>query len=229
MGVLIALCRRYCFHRCMIVMGICHYIISSISLLGFVAMALNRHSCLPVTCLNCNKTNLSNSLDKSCLGLCEGASHSCINVSDALLACMKDFRVWLNTFSTEINKGDNFTVTCEHNLTLDHIEELIWLKDNERVPRQNTRQLTLEDLIISVTVSCKIHSHCGDFISGTMKIDVSAYGSLGAPGSGKAVLVVLLGVCCVIAVALIVFNRDGAGEVCCYLVEFLFSILESME
>ena len=77
----------------------------------------------------------------------------------------------LNT-SSEINEGDDFMATCENDLPQNLVKQYIWLQDDEKVPDQNTSQLTLEKQIHDFKVSCKIDSLCGKFMSDTMDIDV---------------------------------------------------------
>ncbi|XP_062405767.1 uncharacterized protein LOC134096038 [Sardina pilchardus] len=189
----------------MLVMDICHYIISSMSLLGLVAMT---EDCMPLTCMNCNSTQ-NGSVDKDCSDMCK--NNTCISGVMPNSTCIKDFSLWLNASAEEIDEGEDFTVSCEHNLTLDNIKEFIWLQDNVTVPCKNTSkvnindkfpckkasQLTLDDQFQNFNITCKIYSQCGNFTSNTLTIQVKADGLL------------ILVICGVTAVALLLIFTLG--------------------
>lgn len=100
-----------------------------------------------------------------------------------------DFQVWLTPPTNTIKEGEEFSVHCEHNLTEDHIIKFIWIKDNKPLPCKNTsdvtlqdrsgatcqsaNQLTIDDELNDFNITCKIHSHCGNFTSNTVKIVVT--------------------------------------------------------
>ncbi|XP_076143657.1 uncharacterized protein LOC143125795 [Alosa pseudoharengus] len=168
----------------MLVMDICHYLISSMSLLGLVAIA---QDCMPVTCLNCNSSHIQkDSLDQACLGACE-STNTCISGLRPNSTCIKDFPLQLKASSMKINAGEPVNVSCEHNLTLDNIKEFIWLQDNKTLPCKYTTQvnlkdsfpckkasqLTLDDQFSDFNITCKIHSRCGNFTSDTLNISVT--------------------------------------------------------
>ncbi|XP_063043908.1 uncharacterized protein LOC134438300 [Engraulis encrasicolus] len=61
---------------------------------------------------------------------------------------------------------------CEHSLPDHHIQRFTWLKD-KKSRHEKTSNLTLEKVLHPFTLTCTIHSHCGNFTSGPILFDVN--------------------------------------------------------
>ncbi|XP_040904493.1 uncharacterized protein LOC121188698 [Toxotes jaculatrix] len=125
--------------------------ISLYFLLGHVFIAGIGSVCVPVQCLKCNITGVT------------------------LKECINDFKVEINSTGSEVNEGDEVTLTCAHNLP-NMTLELGWTKDGkEMLENKNKSKLVLEKVFSpdAGCYICYVNSSCGNYESSQKCITVN--------------------------------------------------------
>ncbi|XP_062250117.1 uncharacterized protein LOC133959052 [Platichthys flesus] len=136
-------------------------------LLGLLLIAAVGSACVPLQCLRCNLTDLT---QPGNISGHQPWNASCIQ--DDLYANIsskfkKDLKVSSNRNETEIDEGKDIQLNCVHDL-----EKLVslsgWKKDGEEIlKKQNKTTLSLNKALahMSGKYSCYVKSPCGDLES----------------------------------------------------------------
>ncbi|XP_026185385.1 uncharacterized protein LOC113143977 [Mastacembelus armatus] len=124
--------------------------------------------CIPVQCLKCNITGVAGSCAVHC-----GEEASCIN--DIPSNCTKDFQVSIKSTGSNVNEGDDITLTCDCDLP--NVTLIFgWKKDGvEILESQNKSELHLPKVLTSGAgqYTCYVNSSCGSYVSSPHKVTVN--------------------------------------------------------
>ncbi|XP_041654126.1 B-cell receptor CD22-like [Cheilinus undulatus] len=93
---------------------------------------------------------------------CQLCPADCINVSLVSPGCKKEFQVSINSTGSNVQEGNDITLTCVHNFT--NVTLMFgWIKDGKELKGQNKSQLLLQSVLSDKAgqYSCFVNSSCG--------------------------------------------------------------------
>ncbi|KAG7518380.1 carcinoembryonic antigen-related cell adhesion molecule 6-like [Solea senegalensis] len=157
-------------------------------LLGHLFIVGVESTCVSVHCLRCSPT------PDSCPS-CQNTS-CIVDYANVTSNCTKDFQVSVTSSSTNINEGDDVTLTCTHNLHNLNVT-FGWKKDRVEL-QENQSQLLFQKVLKSAIgpYSCYVNSSCGSYSSSPHTVTVinnSVY-VLAICGAAALVLILVMSV-----------------------------------
>ncbi|XP_028445346.1 uncharacterized protein LOC114562880 isoform X2 [Perca flavescens] len=151
-------------HQRMVMRGVSLYL-----LLGHLLMGAGS-TCVPVECLRCNTTG------KPQADACAFCSpEKCIDDTSKILSnCKQDFQVSVNCTGTNLQEGNDITLTCVHNLTV-LITMFGWQMNQVDLQEgKNASSLYLKEVHSNNAglYTCFVKSPCGDYVSPSCNVTV---------------------------------------------------------
>ncbi|XP_039669277.1 uncharacterized protein LOC120566726 isoform X2 [Perca fluviatilis] len=151
-------------HQRMVMRGVSLYL-----LLGHLLIGAGS-TCVPVECLICNTTGKPQ--EDPC-AFCN--PEKCSNDASTIPSnCKQDFQVSVNCSKSNLQEGDDITLTCVHNLTV-LITMFGWKRNQVDLQEgKNKSILYLKEVLSNKAglYTCFVESLCGDYVSPPCNVNV---------------------------------------------------------